>query len=569
MKKLLFFAAFALTATLFTACSNSDNTAGSSDTPATPANSGEVVLMYYAVGGANLDYTTETQLGKIGLNLSKYPNVRTFVQLKYSAKKHDSYPEVYEPSGEYGSVYRFEINKQSSNPDFNGDVNKAKAFAGEGFRKFAGADFNMYEPQNLTDFINWCIKEAPGAKAYVLAFGDHGGSYDMEGDYNKALTRGVMYDDNIKGSPCMSLAEITTAISNVPQRINMIFFDLCIMNNLEVLGELQGHTDYVFASGHSVIESPLPELCVALSKVPTAATVNEGIETYMGEYVHYITKYMIPSFKEDPSDLRIDRSMDYTLTDMSKLPALFTTIKSVADYLKQYVGNLSEAELKDKTEAFDFAAGGTYQYVNNACYYDVVSYLEQLEKFVFPGDTKFSALVDDVVAAVKECHVAHDEFSYDEEGNDKKYGLSYSIILGFNSNRLDFSFLKEKGAKVPAEPMGVVMVGVRGGKGEVENPYFNKYLLENGDVYFTAWTEGKEDNIVFVNNYHASHSHSYLNWDYTYRTTRFDKATGWSGWMKINPGVPYDNPPRDDDGNIVFEDPNLNDIFGDDLNIWE
>jgi len=100
--------------------------------------------------------------------------VRTFVQFKYSAEKHKTWSANYEPSGEYGSVYRFEINKQSLNPAFTGDINKVKVFSGEGFKKMASADFNMYEPQNLTDFINWCIKEAPGAKAYVLAFGDHG-----------------------------------------------------------------------------------------------------------------------------------------------------------------------------------------------------------------------------------------------------------------------------------------------------------------------------------------------------------------------------------------------------------
>jgi len=58
----LFFAALALNAILFTACSNTDNTADNSDTPATPANSGEVVLMYYGVGGANLDNSTENAL---------------------------------------------------------------------------------------------------------------------------------------------------------------------------------------------------------------------------------------------------------------------------------------------------------------------------------------------------------------------------------------------------------------------------------------------------------------------------------------------------------------------------
>ena len=34
-----------------------------------------------------------------------------------------------------------------------------------------------------------------------------------------------------------------------------------------------------------------------------------------------------------------------------------------------------------------------------------------------------------------------------------------------------------------------------------------------------------------------------MNWNDTYRTTAFDKATGWSKWMKANTGIPYNNPP--------------------------
>ncbi len=565
MKKIFFYAAIVLTTMLLNACSQTDNSA---DTPTPPSAQGEVVLMYYAVGGGNIDNDVELGLGAMALNHAKYPNVRAFTQVKYSSKRHSQWSEDYEPSGDYGCVYRFELDAKALNPAFTGDVAKAKPFTGKSFKKFAGADFKMYDPQNLTDFINWCMEQAPNAKAYVLAFGNHGGSYDILKDYDKALTRGVLYDDNLEGAPCMSPAEIATAISNVPRRIDLVVFDLCVMSNLEVLSELQGLTDYVLASGHSTVQAPDHEMCLALSKITSAATVGEGITKHVGDYVTYLTNHMADYYKEDKTNVRINRSLDYTLTDMSKLPALNQSIKRVADYLKQYVGSLSETELQARHEDFDNAASFAYQYVSSDCYYDVLSYFNQLKHFVFTDDTQFAALVGEVAAAVRECHAAHDEFSFDKDGVNKKYGLSYSILLGFNSSRLDFSYLKKKQGLETPKPQGVLMVGIRYGKGEPTNPYYNKYLLENGDVYLSAWKQGMEENIVAVNNFDKENSHAYLSWDNTYRATRFDKATGWSEWMKVNPGIPYDNPPTDDDDNFLFGNQDLSEILGNDFNVW-
>ena len=42
------------------------------------------------------------------------------------------------------------------------------------------------------------------------------------------------------------------------------------------------------------------------------------------------------------------------------------------------------------------------------------------------------------------------------------------------------------------------------------------------------------------------------NWDYSYAKSVFDQKTGWTKWLKANPAMPYNNPPRgdDDDYNI-------------------
>ena len=559
MNKLFMLATLMCCGMLLTSCSKDDKNDGGSNTE------GEVVLMYYALGGSDLDMSTEQALANIAFYRKQYPNVRSFVQFKYSKERNKRWGTDYEPSGNYGEVYRFELNDNSLNPKYNGDVEEVKAFTGKGFQRIAGSDFKMYEPANITDFINWCIEQAPNAKAYVLAFGDHGGGYDLMKDGVK--TRGVMYDDNIEGGPCASNTEIATAIDAAKKHINVVFYDCCIMNNLEALGELVGHTDYVFASGHSVAQNPLPDLCLALSKIPSAGTIDAGIRQHLGSYVNPALENMRRMHMKYISENRIGRSMDYTLTDMSKLPALFASIKAVSDYLKQYVATLSPAELTARQDDFSEAASDCYQYTNTDPLYDVVSYLNALENHVFANDDQFDALVANVETAAKQCQVAHAEYSINKDGTDRKYGLSYSIILGFNSKRLRPT--AEVSSAHPIAEQGVIMHVVRAGKGDIDDPYYNAFLLENGNVYFSVWNSGQEDRVLDINNYSQMHSTPDNSWDKHYYTTVFDKATGWSGWFKLNPGIPYDNPPSDDEGNWVFENPNINDIINGNVNIWQ
>ena len=551
---------------MLTACSSSDTVeseivdGGEDVTPdddgegdITPA-TGKVVVMYYAVGGGDIDNDVEWGLGKMGLEQLKGDGVRTFVQMKYSSKRHNDWGSTYEPSGDYGCVYRFELNKSSLNPDYKGELDEPYTFKGEGFKKFAGKDFKMYDPDNLVAFINWCMEQAPGAKAYVLAFGNHGGGYGIGTDYNKSLTRGVLYDDNLKNA-CMSPTEIRTALNKLTRKPDMVFFDLCIMNTLEVLGELQGCTNFVFASGHPVLQTPLELLCVALECVAKSDDdVAESIKKNMTDCVINITQEMEEKLKNEKGT-RYKRSMDYTLTDMSKMPALLASIKAVTDFLVKT--DISGIDV----DLFDEAASGCYHYVDTDPYFDVVSYLNQLKENVFPDNAEFAGLVSQVETAVKACHVAHEEFSYDKNGTDKKYGLSYSIYLGFSSSRLIFDNPEVKDY-APKEPMGVIMQTCMGGKGTADDPYYNSYILENGQCFLTNWQGKREATSRDITMYYAEGSDANLSWDNTYRTLLFDKATGWSNWMKKNPGISFDNPPYDDEYTYVFERPTWNELTG-------
>ena len=98
--------------------------------------------------------------------------------------------------------------------------------------------YKMYEPQNLADYIKWCFKQVPDAKVFVLAFGDHGAAYSITTDYDKSKAaaqaptrRGMLYDDNIEDEPCMTPAEMATAINAAGKKIDLVFFDCYFRSN--------------------------------------------------------------------------------------------------------------------------------------------------------------------------------------------------------------------------------------------------------------------------------------------------------------------------------------------------
>ena len=70
---------------LLTACSeNDDPVSGNESGDGSVDATGQVVMMYYGIGGANLDAGTEAGLGTFAIQQMSGTGVRSFVQFKYS-----------------------------------------------------------------------------------------------------------------------------------------------------------------------------------------------------------------------------------------------------------------------------------------------------------------------------------------------------------------------------------------------------------------------------------------------------------------------------------------------------
>lgn len=554
---------------ILAACSSDDdkNNGGHDGHPNQKAN---VAILYYAIGGGDLDNDTESDFARAAYQMTQASgsNVRYFVQYKYSSqegyqknfdknKKGDANWN-YHMSGKYGQVYRYELAWDMVNPqifDNDGNINLNTgqlAFPGLATaHPFAGADFRMFDPQNVADFIRTCMQQAPNVEYYALVFGDHGGGFSVTSDYDKstpaasAAMRGVMYDDNFgEDQPCLTPQELAQALNMLTAaeraKIKLVYYDCCLMNTLEVLGELHGLVPYALSSSHSVTAGNQALFVEAMAKVPTQG-VATAISKFCGDLLEYQRKNYL-YLKNNGYNTDGNEHYDYNLTDISKLDAAFAALKKVTDFLvKQDVS---------KVDAYIKAACSCYQFYNKEPFYDVVSYLKALKTNVFPNNVEYAALLQEAETAIRAAIAGHADYSYELDPTGKSVGLTFSVTLGFDANSVNMMYNGSKYLYNEADGRASIMSTMGGGQGITGNPYFNHIVVDNGDVWTYTWMD-KNYKPDFSEDFKWVSNSSWLAWADYYKKTYFDQKTGWSRWFAKNPGVPCGNPPLNDENDYV------------------
>jgi len=100
---------------------------------------------------------------------------------------------------------------------------------------------SMSEGESLSDFLIWAKDNYP-ADRYMLVLWDHGGGimgYGMDDLIKK---------DDPEGSEIMSVQELVTAIDKSDIKFDLIGFDACLMQDIEIAAALEPYTDYYLAS---------------------------------------------------------------------------------------------------------------------------------------------------------------------------------------------------------------------------------------------------------------------------------------------------------------------------------
>ncbi len=106
---------------------------------------------------------------------------------------------------------------------------------------------DMGDPNTLSEFVNWAIAMYP-ADHYALVLWNHGGGWRSAttGEKGKvSLVKGICWDDT--NGTYLENREVREALADVPQNLDLVGYDACLMAMLEVAHEVKDEAD-VFVS---------------------------------------------------------------------------------------------------------------------------------------------------------------------------------------------------------------------------------------------------------------------------------------------------------------------------------
>ena len=477
----------------------------------------DYTVMLYTVGGGNLDNQIETDIKNAdGAIKDDNKKVRYLIQYKYSSQASINGISGFLPSGKPGHVYRYEASPNIVNTEKSPMLLlKDDYIYGTQSEK---AEF--FQPDSIVNFMKYCQKVAP-AKNYILVLSDHGGGYAVNDDYDKSLekmgTRATCFDDNLAGRG-ITCKEIRTALERSGMHLTMLYFDCCLMNNMETLSEVINLTDYVLASGHTNGGGNHQAFVEELYN----ASAGDAFTDAMSRYAKTCAQRNSMIWMLHGATWA--RNVDFVLTDMKKFPAILTALR---DYVDFAIKNMGGAQAED----FQYAASDCYQYTPGFPLYDLRDYCEKLQANAFghlPNEWHYYDNLENALQAAQVCHY----YSIQSEGYKEitPHWLSYNVSLGAKGF-IGSTILKK-------EPTKIYGYNKDGNLATVDISNLNLTVLGKNTPWF-AWSQ-------------------------TYHQLEFDKQTGWSRWLEANTGFPINNPPYD---NQDDQQPGANVVPGQDG--WE
>ena len=353
-------------------------------------------------------------------------------------------------------------------------------------------------PDSLTNFINWAARAYP-ARKYLLIVCDHGDGYlpDEELPETKgASTRGLVYDDG-NSDKYFTAKSLHRAIAAADVRIETLFMDACLMNCLEYQFELQDVCDYVIASTHYAYSYNDTYNVLVEQLARPGANIEDKLTTF------------IKAFVESWDFLFDDGSMpfytDMTLTRTANIPHLGQMLREFTYRLCDTYANGTDAQ----REVIDKCTASAIRVDLNRPYYDAIKYVRELT-IALPEvyDDDFANRMKD---AFNNCIVSQFFSDYLTTHN---FMVDYSVMLGMQGSYawVDWNTDEQSGEKTPSRMVVYTDDGKMLGYHLIPTEDPTYYKLEPVDKTF-SWPSTLAD---------------------TYEQLAFDRAVGWSRWLRLN-----------------------------------
>ena len=511
-----------MTTAVFTACTNDDDP---EPAPSEPEDLAEYTILYYGLGGEDLDYLVlYSQFYQADPETFKKVNV--VVQFKYSSTEHLKKQD--EPFDD-------NICETFGSKTVRWVVDPSKDYTEQCFDTgniYGDDNADVTNPDSLTSFINWAAEAYP-AKKYMLIVNDHGGGYRPDDELPEtvsAATRGMLYDD---GYPVPGQTEkhftaksFHRAVAAADVRMEVIFLYACLMNTLEYQFELQDLCDYVIASTYV-----MPGNGGALYELPVLFSQPDvPIERILDEFCKaFVTSWELFYVENDYSD---DDPVytDLTVTRTADIPHLGEMLREFTDRLCDTYANGTDAQRK----AIDYCTVNAVKVSAESPNYDAVKYVKAIINALpeVYGDDFYNRMKE----AFNNCILSQ---YFSKYLTTLDYMVDYSVLLGAEGSYAYTFWEKDQETglyKLYREDI------------HTYNGANNAYKIvptgeDKNDYQMELWSKLKDWGSTMA---------------FTYEQLAFDRAVGWSRWIRLNQqwpntfsGAGFEVPlpmPEDDNG---------------------
>ena len=483
--------------TMFTACTSD------SDDDYTPAPQAEqekdlpeYTIMYYTGGASDIDtIMLGTLSGFYKANPEFYKKVNVVVQYKYSTTENLSKLPLDKFSSAFCTTFGGKTLRWIVDPAKNVDQEARDP------NNIYGADNgNITCADSLTNFINWAAQKCP-AKKYMLIVADHGGGYVPAGDLPEAetarATRGLLADDG-HNRKTLTVQSLSRGIKNANVRLQTVFMLACMMNNMEYQFELKDLCNYVIASTYL-----MPGGGGAMNLlVEQLAQSNEDIEHALDAYIQADVKSWEAKIEHPESTVFYT---DLTLTRTANINKLGVLMRQFVDRLCDTYTNGTEAQKL----AIDSCTARAVKVQENYPYYDVAKYMSSIMSAL--PEVYDLSFCNQMEETFNSCIAAQHYSTYLTAHN---YMVDYSVLLGAGGayNFLMWNTDQETGVKTPT--VGTLFTD------DGEKYMFTLAPTDDAQGY-------KMENFTLMGNWGGTLAN-------TYEQLAFDKAVGWSRWIRLN-----------------------------------
>lgn len=447
--------------TLFASCSKDDvSTATPQPTPDSDTKPTTYTVMLYGCAGGNLDDALNYNLKQLE-TAGKKSRVNFRALVKYSSGKQQT---------EHPGTRLMTMTEDKGLTD----------------EQAYDANYRLDNPANLTAFIKESKEKMPADK-YILVIWNHGGVFGPGDDpvkdsypENGTQARATVYDENVGRDVCLSTYALEKAIKDTGDKLDLVYFDVCLMGMAETYTQLKDVTHYAMGAINLT-----PGQGGNYARLMNSLQENDSIEDAIKAYVSGLMtdwKASVPYFH------------DLSCFDLTHMDELNQHIKSATDELIRWQNELRTPDAEKGIDDFDAMQRYLKWYV---CAVNV-----------FPQNDVFAPLINN-------------------EHNNTESIVDYYLETGGEACSTDLVTALKRCAS-----MGDVLNGALSGYATLISNTLRKMTVASGCVNPPSTMDGVSMGVTWPYQLTLALMQNDPTYTSNLEVTAFNKATGWEDFVK-------------------------------------